>query len=221
MKRSDRIKALAVKENGTTRYSGRRLGYLAVLALVGSAVSAANKITPNDHFKIEQPASLTGDQAESIYRNIAGKMRDGYTQSQYPSAADYQQWQRFNTAPYLSPGHGNRFLNNYGNRLAKDYLQLKNGETLPAGAILAKDSFTVTAAEQVHPGALFLMEKLPEGASAATADWRYVMLLPDGSVLGDTNGANPASMDFCHACHQQAKNTDYLFLLPQALHRKP
>lgn len=192
---------------------------LALLSLSCSIVVAANSIIPSDHFNIEHPAKLTGDEAESIYTKISAQMREGYAQSEYPSAGLYQSWQRYNTAPYLSAGHGNRFLNNYGNAIAGNYLSLKNGETLPAGAIIAKDSFTVTANNDVHAGALFLMEKLPANTNSKTADWRYVMLLPDGSVLGDTQGANPSSMDFCHSCHQQAKATDFLFLLPAHLRR--
>jgi hypothetical protein len=201
---------------------GHNSGHLktvASLALASATALAADSITPDDHFMIERPAELSAEQAETIYNGIAEQMREGYAQSRYSSARDYQNWQRFNTSPYLSPGHGNRFLNNYGNDQATDYFKMADGGTLPAGAILAKDSFTVTAAENVYPGALFLMEKLPAGTNSATADWRYVMLLPDGSVLGDTTGANPDSMTFCHACHLQAKSSDYLFLLPDKLRR--
>ncbi len=205
-----------LKKRGHADY---RFGLIAALTLTCATALAADSITPIDHFKIERPAKLSAEQAESIYSGIAKRMRDRYTQSKYPSARQYQSWRRLNTAPYLSPGHGNRFLNNYGNELAADYFKLAAGGSLPVGAIVAKDSFTVTSDEKVYPGALFLMEKLPAGSSTATADWRYVMLLPDGSVLGDTTGANPASMEFCHVCHVQAKTTDYLFLLPPELRR--
>lgn len=187
------------------------------LSLIGAHSNAEDAITPTDHFTIENPAPLTDGQAEQIYRGIAPRMLAGYAQSKFPGTANYQSWKRFNSAPYLSRGHGNRFLNNYGNEISKNYLSLSSGEKMATGSVLAKDSFTVTTDDKIHPGALFLMEKLAENTQPDTDDWRYVMLLPDGSVLGDTLGANPASMTFCHACHQAASDTDFVFLLPQRL----
>jgi hypothetical protein len=59
---------------------------------------------------------------------------------------------------------------------------------LPAGSVVAKDSFAVTAAGDVFAGPLFIMEKMSQGFNAASRDWRYTMIMPDGSVFGVTNG---------------------------------
>ena len=170
---------------------------------------------PIEHFEIQDPADLTQGGALEAYRGLAAQMLEGYSQSGVPSAAEYQSWKRFNSAPYLSHGHGNRFLNNYGNTTAKDYLDLEEGDQMPMGSILAKDSFTVTKTGETFAGALFLMEKLPRGTNPDTADWRYMMIMPDGSLFGDTLGASPDKMDFCHSCHEIAEADDYLYFIPE------
>jgi len=197
--------------------------WLTLSGVIGSAifVQAQDALKPADHFLVEEPAVMTPQETAAIYKSIARQMVDGYAQSDDPAAAEYQNWQQFNTTPYLSPGHGNRFLNNYGNAIATDYLSLKPEEKMPVGSILAKDSFTVTAAGDVFPGALFLMEKLATGSNPQTGDWRYVMIMPDGSLLGDTLGSEPEAMEFCSSCHEIAADTDYLYLIPDEFRRKP
>ena len=170
---------------------------------------------PIEHFEIQDPADLTKGGASEAYRGLAAQMLEGYSQSGVPTAAQYQEWQRFNSAPYLSRGHGNRFLNNYGNAIARDYLDLEFGDEMPMGSIIAKDSFTVTKTGEIFAGALFLMEKLPRGTDPETADWRYTMIMPDGSLFGDTLGDESAKMDFCHSCHEIAEADDYLYFIPE------
>ena len=186
--------------------------FLCVVPLLSQADDPPD---PIEHFEIQDPADLTKDGASQAYRGLAAQMLEGYSQSGVPSAAEYQGWRRFNSAPYLSSGHGNRFLNNYGNTIAKDYLDLEFGDPMPMGSILAKDSFTVTKTGETFAGALFLMEKLPRGTNPDTADWRYVMIMPDGSLFGDTLGTDPAKMDFCHSCHEIAEADDYLYFIPE------
>ena len=183
-------------------------------ASMQSLAADGDPFAPEGHIKIERPADLDADDASAIYREIAGRMADGYAQSDYEDAQNYQKWTKQNSAPYLSPGHGNRFLNNYGNAISKGYLALDIDEKMPVGSVLAKDSFTVTEEKEIFAGALFLMEKLEEGKSPVTGDWRYVMILPDGSLIGDTLGNDPDSMTFCHDCHEQAAETDFLFGIP-------
>ena len=36
---------------------------------------------------------------------------------------------------------------------------------------------TVTDEGKIYPGAMFVMEKLAQGANPETADWRYIMVL--------------------------------------------
>lgn len=176
--------------------------------------ATANEITPNKHFRFEDPLITDAAGAERLYQSIVDRMRTGYALADYPAAKYYLQWQRYNKAPYLSEGHGNRYLNNYGNRTADNYLSLQPGEKMNPGSILAKDSFTARQDGTALPGALFLMEKLKAGSRQEYGDWRYIMVLPDGAVLGDSEGANQQAMQFCHGCHTAAQATDFLFLLP-------
>ena len=193
--------------------------YLAslVLCVATYPVLAADDdpFQPDGHIKIERPADLDAADASAIYQEISRQMAQGYAQSDNEDAGKYQEWTQFNSAPYISLGHGNRFLNNYGNRIAEGYLDLDIDEKMPVGSVLAKDSFTVTEEEEIFAGALFLMEKLEDEAFPETGDWRYVMILPDGSLIGDTLGDDPDSMTFCHDCHEQAVETDFVFGIPK------
>ena len=175
----------------------------------------ARDLRPTEHLKIENPDQIDGPEAQAIYQRISAELADFYAISREPAAIAYRQWKRYNTAPYLSATHGNRYVNNYANARAKDYADLKPGLKLPRGAVVAKDSFTVTADGEVFGGALFLMQKLARGASPKTADWRYVMILPDGSYLGDSHGDNAADVAYCHTCHRIRARTDYLFYIPK------
>ena len=186
-----------------------------VAALTVAPASAQDSLIPKEHFKIERPVKLSADEANEIYDNLIEKMAAGYAQSHNKLAKDYRNWQRENSSPYLSAGHGNRFLNNYSNPKGEGYLKLRRGQKMPVGSILAKDSFTVTEDKEIFPGALFIMEKTAPGINPKTDDWRYVMIMPDGSLLGDSNAAGDEGMQFCHDCHKRAKSRDFLFLIPK------
>jgi hypothetical protein len=86
---------------------------------------------------------------------------------------------------------------------------------MPEGAVLAKDSFTVTGQGDVFTGPLFLMEKMRPGFSAASRDWRYTMIMPDGSLFGTTDGEGSDKVEFCAHCHATAGGTDDLFFVPE------
>ncbi len=191
---------------------------LPAFLLLPYSVYAQDLSHPSAHFEIEEPAELNQQEAEDIYQRLLSGMASGYSESDIPEAAAYLQWQRFNSSPYISQGHGNRFLNNYGNKISKDYLAMEDSFAMPPGSILAKDSFTVTKDGGAFPGALFLMEKMPGGTRPEHGDWRYVMIMPDGSLLGDSLGENPSSMDFCHECHEIVADTDYLYGIPEENH---
>ncbi len=174
-------------------------------------------VIPGRHFQAADPANLTDDEALGIYRKIARRLGRGYALSHDPVAARYQTWTRYNRTPYRSATHGERFVNNYGNRLASDYGRLDEVESLPSGAVLAKDSFAVTEQGDVHPGPLFVMEKMSAGFNPAHRDWRYRMIMPDGSEFGDSAGPGPEKIEFCHACHRKAgAANDHLFFVPPA-----
>jgi len=175
---------------------------------------------PTAHFPIENPADLDAEGAERIYRRVLPEMTAGYGMSRLAGSADYTAWPRFNRRPYRSAQHGERFVNNYGNHLADSYGEFEQADQLPQGAVLAKDSFTVTTTGDVFSGALFLMEKMSRGFYPRARDWRYSMILPDGSVLGITLAEGSDRVEFCIDCHEAAGDEqDHLFYIPDAYRR--
>ena len=191
--------------------------FLSALVISGiTAPQTAAQSTGEDaHIAIENPADLSKDEALQIYKSLQRRMARGYGAAQLDELLNYQSWPLFNDAPYISATHGQRYVNSYANRMAHNYGTLQEGEKLPKGSVLAKDSVTVTDEGNIHPGALFVMEKLAEGASPDTADWRYIMVLPDGSLFGDTMGFRASAVAYCHECHEAVADRDYTFFVPE------
>ena len=170
---------------------------------------------PTRHFRVPNPAQLADVEALSVYDRIRDDMVAAYRLSRNPIAPHYYKWKRYNRAPYRSATHGDRYVNNYANAEAAPRYGRSEATPMPPGAVLAKDSFTVTAQGDVFTGPLFLMEKMPPGFSAATRDWRYTMIMPDGSLLGTTGGEGSERTAFCASCHATAgAGRDHLFFVP-------
>ncbi len=200
-----------------SRLIAHNLNLLCILAVAGFAAKqvAAQSSDEDAHLAIENPAELSKDEALRIYESLQKRMAQGYAAAQLEQLRNYQNWPLFNDAPYVSATHGQRFVNSYANRMAHNYGTLQEGEKLPMGSVLAKDSMTVTDEGNTHPGALFIMEKLAEGASPDTADWRYIMVMPDGSLFGDTMGDRASAVSYCHDCHEAVADRDYTFFVPE------
>jgi hypothetical protein len=171
---------------------------------------------PKRHFKVDRPAELSDAAALTVYMRMIDEMTAGYRLSGDSSAGAYRTWRRYNKTPYRSATHGQRFVNNYANNLAKAYGRYENAGDLPEGAVLAKDSFAVTSRGDVFSGPLFLMEKMPAGFDPKGRDWRYTMIMPDGSLFGRTKGEGSGRVEFCATCHETAgAENDHLFFLPK------
>ena len=81
--------------------------------------------------------------------------------------------------------------------------------------MIAKDSFLVKATGKLVPGPLFIMKKMPAGFNKDSDNWQYSMIMPNGKLVGTTNGKGSATMKFCAECHAGvAENQDSLFFLP-------
>jgi hypothetical protein len=173
---------------------------------------------PQGHFKLNNPDRLEKPDANISYNIIIDTMARAYARSGEDSALRYRLWKRFNDAPFMSADHGNRYVNIFANQTAAEagYGDMMPESVLPKDAIVVKDSFTVTDEGGLFPGALFIMEKLEIGAQPSRGDWRYVMLLPDGTVFGDSRDPDDDRMEFCHTCHAVVADTDYLFQIPEA-----
>jgi hypothetical protein len=171
---------------------------------------------PSRHFRVERPAGLSGADALTIYNRILDDMVAGYRLSNLAFADRYRSWRRYNTVPYRSTQHGERFVNNYANDAAKSYRHFEASGEMAAGAVLVKDSFAVTKRGDVFSGPLFVMEKMSPGFNLASRDWRYTMIMPDGSLFGATNGEGSDRVEFCVTCHKLAGHeNDHLFYIPE------
>lgn len=143
-------------------------------------------------------------------------MGAAYAASGNATAGGYLGWSRFNTAPYRSATHGGRMVNNYANDIgAEEYGKFENIGTMPVGSIIAKDSIVFDKSGMPSAGPLFLMEKMPAGFMSDYGDWKYTLIMPNGSVWGETLGKNSGGMQFCLDCHFAAEDYDYLFFMPE------
>lgn len=170
---------------------------------------------PRRHFRVKNPASVSEEEAERIYVELKQDMARRYRLSGRQGAIGYQKWKRYNRAPYRSASHGHRLHNNYANETARAYGRFESAGRLPAGSIIAKDSITVTKNGTVQPGALFLMEKMPDGFNYVSGNWRYTMIMPDGSLFGTTKGEGAPRVKFCISCHLAVERQDHLFFIPR------
>ncbi|MGI9335589.1 MAG: cytochrome P460 family protein [Gammaproteobacteria bacterium] len=172
---------------------------------------------PRRHFRLKYPRQLDPERAASIYELVADTLAKGYASSGLTAIAGYQSWTRYNASPYLSATHGNHYLNNYVNATGAAYGRFEEAGTLPPGTVIAKDSFSVTSTGGILLGPLAVMEKMPAGFSPSTGDWKYIEVLPDGELLGETNGRHAERVDYCIDCHLAVEAQDHLFFVPRAL----
>lgn len=171
---------------------------------------------PRRHFRITTPDQISDSEVEQLYDDLKAEMGKVYRLANLAEIADYQSWTRVNKAPYRSAAHGNRFVNNYANDVARNYGSFEQAGRMPVGSIIAKDNLTLTSDGTVSPGALVVMEKMPDGFNFVSGDWRYTMIMPDGSVFGTTNGEGAERVKFCITCHLAAERNDHLFFMPEA-----
>ena len=180
-------------------------------AVFGKSAAIAQSDDESGHITIETAADLSPGEAERIYVRLSELMAKRYSIANMVVANEYRDWMRFNSGPYLSATHGNRYVNNFANTIGEVYGTLTKGIRFPVGTILVKDSFTVTDENKAFPGALFIMEKLSQDEKPETGDWRYIGIFPDGSLMGDTRGFMPDRVRYCHQCHQSREDFDFVF----------
>ncbi|MFQ5783780.1 MAG: hypothetical protein ACE5H8_03015 [Alphaproteobacteria bacterium] len=192
----------------TTGASGEAAKELGINHLVGDP----NK--PRHHFRVRNPKFLSPEDAEVIYRQLIDEMGAAYRLS---GRKVYDGWRRYNRVPYISAAHGQRYVNNYANARGHDYGKYERAGRLPVGALIAKDSFSVTEDGEIHPGPLFLMTKMDEGFNYVSGDWRYTMIMPDGSIFGETKGMNEEGVEYCVGCHLAVEKHDHLYFPPEEM----
>ena len=181
-----------------------------------SAISGSAE-EPRRHFRLRNPARLGPERAAALYEIIRPALVRGYAAAGYAPVRDYQQWRRFNSAPYPSVTHGNHYLSNYANTVAAEvYARHGSGIRMPVGSVLAKDSFVATETGEILLGPLFVMQKMPPGFNPGAGDWRYAMVMPDGTLFGETKGVHAERVEYCIGCHLAVEQEDDLYFVPEA-----
>lgn len=153
----------------------------------------------------------------AAYDCLRSDMAAAYAKSGWKSISGYQSWLNVAKSPYQSGTHGGRYVNNYADSHGDyRYAKYEDAGTMPLGSTLAKDSFVVKPNGKVSMGPLFVMEKMASGFNTDSGDWRYTLIMPNGKVVGTTNGKNSKAVGFCNDCHSAvADDQDYMFFLDE------
>ncbi|WP_193171168.1 cytochrome P460 family protein [Nisaea nitritireducens] len=164
--------------------------------------------------KVKGKADLTDEEAKAAYECIKATMYPRFAKSDLPGAKEFHTWNQYNTQPYQSGTHGNRYVNNWGNDTGNAYGGFEETKSVPVGTVLAKDGFHVTMKGEVKRAPLFTMVKKEDGFNVGTLDWEYALIFPNGKTMGVTNGKNSKKVQFCADCHNAAEDNDGMFFLP-------
>ena len=146
---------------------------------------------------------LSFDEANAVYDCLKESLYEGYNKGDkrwIPKeyVKDYRDWTLVSKAPAAPGFHSGRFLVTYVNEIgAAEYVKFEEERgAMPAGTLIAKESFSVDGKGTSAKGPLFLMEKVAAGTSPETGDWYYMMVAPNGSPQ-----AVPV-VTACSECHQ-------------------
>jgi hypothetical protein len=177
-----------------------------------AAKNACGACNPCGGGKVVQ---ISTQEARSVYDCLIKELVAGYSKSGLADAKNYSGWKNYANQPYVSDTHGLRYVNNYANAQGKNYGKYEKVGRLAVGATMAKDSFLVMPDGKVAPGPLFMMEKMPAGFLKKSDNWRYTMVMPDGTMFGTTKGKGAGNVEFCIRCHMSvADDTDSMMFMP-------
>jgi hypothetical protein len=90
-----------------------------LLALVLAAMAITIQVTRGQ----------TVPEAAAACAQFATAMEEAFDLAEPSPAHGYLGWDRYNSAPYLSSTHGNRYASHYANRLAAGYAQRRRART--------------------------------------------------------------------------------------------
>lgn len=172
-----------------------------VMTLVSTGAHAAN-CNPSKTLADD----MTSEEAQAVYDCLKGKLLKGYNKNAGKKfgklaefAKNYRNWTQVAKHPAAPGFHGSRFLMTWVTEPgAAEYLKYKDEDVnIPAGTVIAKESFGISKKGKARLGPLFLMEKVAKGKSPKTMDWYYSAVLPNGKPLK----INPVKA--CSKCHME------------------
>ena len=139
-------------------------------AVFGNGAAIAQSGNESGHITIEKAADLSPDEAERIYVRLSELMAKRYSIANMSVANEYRDWMRFNSGPYLSATHGNRYVNNFANTIGAE-----TALTLEACPALVDE--WAAAALAVNPDVLILVHggpvSMPEDADFVLRNTRH------------------------------------------------
>lgn len=172
----------------------------AAVAFVGSMLVAGAASAACDPGKAGD--ELSGAEAQAVYDCLAADLLAGYQKGDkkwipIEYVANYRNWTKASTVPAAPGFHQNRFLVTWVNTTGADeYLKYAENPTIPAGTLIAKESFSVGDNGKIKNGPLFFMEKTAAGVSPETDDWYYMAVAASGAPMGVN------VITACSECHQ-------------------
>jgi hypothetical protein len=178
----------------------------AVVALVGGAQSAVADGHAACTFDKEV---FDFDEAEvaALYVCVADNLAAGYAAHDDAVGSVYRTWGNAATGPAVPGIHGERFLNTFVNEIGYDtYIQYAYGDdfVMPAGTVIAKESYKLRGDGTPRLGPLFIMTKVEAGTDAEEfGNWVYSGVQPNGKTMG-------VKQSFCHDCHAAYADQDSL-----------
>jgi hypothetical protein len=162
------------------------------------------------------PEHLTPGEVAAMAACLAPALDAVLASAREPALRGAAAWPPMSKA-YRGSEHG-MFLQVYANAAAAaSYKNYELGAAIPVGGVVLKRSFRVAADGKASPFALFVMERMAQGFSPDTNDWRFALIGPDGRLVGATNGPDDAKVRYCASCHASARRQDFLLFVPPGL----
>ncbi len=159
------------------------------------------------------PETLTQDEIAQMSACLAPQIERIVARVQDKAVARTANWTPM-SASFRGSEHG-MFLQVYADATAaSSYRLYEAGARIPVGGTIVKRSFRVTADGIATPYVVFALERMAPGFSPETNDWRFALIGTDGVLIGDTKGPDDAKAKFCAACHQAAREQDFLLFVP-------
>ncbi len=171
-----------------------------------AALLAPTSIAHAEDCTFSKPADeMSETESDALYACVEGKLKTAYGKAGHDVGATYRNWKNASIRPAAPGVHSERFLMTFVNEIGYDaYTEFKDeGVKLPAGTVIAKESYTANKKGKLAIGPLLIMVKLKEGQAEKYGDWKYVGVGTNGKEF-------KVSQDFCHACHVAFETQDYV-----------
>ncbi|MEP3274915.1 MAG: cytochrome P460 family protein [Stappiaceae bacterium] len=190
------------------------LSAVALAVVVGAGISGSSLFPSHAQAQSDgcnfnkAPDDFEQAEIDKLYECLKDSLAEGYGQADHEIGANYRNWKlaQQGIGPAFA-GHGNRFLQTYVNDVGFDeYVKYQDegGFSLPAGSIVAKESWKVKKDGSPVRGPLLIMTKLKAGEATEFGDWLY-------SGVSPGSGKNfKVSQKFCHDCHGVFEDQDAL-----------